>query len=88
MPVRVRLGLRLGLGGGSPSRSVLAPSSLDTQKMKVFKTGSSATPPIINKKPPSNGDIPSLLMAAVEVTTLSSKNMGKFMLDFVSFCVY
>jgi hypothetical protein len=34
--MRVRLGLRLGLGGGSPSRSVLASRSVDTQKTKFF----------------------------------------------------
>jgi hypothetical protein len=35
--LRVRLGLRLGLGGGSPSRSVLASSSFYNQKTNVFK---------------------------------------------------
>jgi hypothetical protein len=42
--------LRLGLGGGSPSRSVLASSSVDTQKTEVFKMGSSAMPQSTNKK--------------------------------------
>jgi len=37
MLLRVRLGLRLGLGGGSPSRSVLASRSIDTQKKKFLK---------------------------------------------------
>jgi len=48
--MRVRLGLRLGLGGGSPSRSVLASSSVDTQKIFVFNIGSSAMPHLTNKK--------------------------------------
>jgi len=44
--MRVRLGLRLGLGGGSPSRSVLASSFVDTQKIICFYKGSSAIPPL------------------------------------------
>ncbi|PIS33353.1 MAG: hypothetical protein COT38_05730 [Candidatus Omnitrophica bacterium CG08_land_8_20_14_0_20_41_16] len=49
--MRVRLGLRLGLGGGSPSRSVLALSSADTQKnYSVFNNGSSTMPHLTNKK--------------------------------------
>jgi len=48
--MRVRLGLGLAAGGGAASPSVLASSSLDTQKMKVFKAGSSAMPQSTNKK--------------------------------------
>jgi len=58
--------LRLGLGGGSPSRSVLASKSFDNQKIKVFNKGSSAIPPKTNKKPPSNGGMPSLLRTMLE----------------------
>jgi len=64
--MRVRLGLRLGLGGGSPSRNVLASSFVDTQKIKVFIRGSSAIPPKTNKKPRSNGGMPSLLILRLE----------------------
>jgi hypothetical protein len=48
--MRVRIGLRLGLGGGSPSRSVLASSYVYTQKYKIFNMGSSAMPQPTNKK--------------------------------------
>jgi len=48
--VRVRLGLGLAAGGGAASPSVLASSSVDTQKIKVFNKGSSAIPPKTNKK--------------------------------------
>jgi len=34
--MRVQLGLRLAAGGGAASPSVLASSSLDTQKIKVL----------------------------------------------------
>jgi hypothetical protein len=44
MPVRVRLGLGLAAGGGAASPSVLASSSVDTQKIKVFKISSPAMP--------------------------------------------
>jgi len=36
MPVRVRLGLGLAVGGGTARPSVLASSSVDTQKNKSF----------------------------------------------------
>jgi len=42
--VRVQLGLGLAAGGGAASPSVLATSSVDTQKNKSFYKGSSAMP--------------------------------------------
>jgi len=48
--VRVLLGLRLRLGGGSPGRSVLASSFVNTQKIICFYKGSSAMPQSTNKK--------------------------------------
>jgi len=35
---RVQLGLGLAAGGGAASPSVLASSSVDTQKIEIFKT--------------------------------------------------
>jgi len=48
--MRVRLDLGLAAGGGAASPSVLTSSPVDTQKLKVFKTGSSAMPHSTNKK--------------------------------------
>ena len=73
--VRVRLGLRLGLGGGSPSRSVLASSSLYTKRKIRFNMGSSAIPPMTNKNTALNGGMPSLLCMAL-LKTVVVENVG------------
>jgi len=87
--VRVRLGLGLAAGGGAASPSVLAASSVDTQKIEVF-TGSSAMPQPTNKK------LGGAACRAFCVYGLrAKKNFSgrlqkeeKFMLDFATFYVY
>jgi len=65
--MRVRLGLRLGLGGGSPSRSVLASRSIDTQKDYLFLIRARPLYRLRQIKiPPSNGGMPSLLQIVFE----------------------
>jgi len=58
--VRVQLGLGLAAGGDAASPSVLASSSLDTQKIKVFIRARPLCRLRQTKKPPSNGGMPSL----------------------------
>jgi len=60
--MRVRLGLRLGLGGGSPSRSVLASRvPLTLKKTKYLIRARLLYRLRQIKIPPSNGGMPSLL---------------------------
>jgi len=57
-------GWRRAAAPPAPASSLQVPLTL--QKIKVFNKSSSAIPPITNKKPPSNGGMPSLLRSVLQ----------------------
>jgi hypothetical protein len=75
-------------GRRQPSRSVLASSSVDTQKIEVFKTGSSAMPQSTNKKLGGAACRASCLSGFRANRNFAKRGDKKFVLDFVFFYVY